>query len=557
MNQNQSQEQNLILKSIEKISAAFKDSELIEAQKSKILNKLQEELKVVCNFLHCTEDEAWIFSVMFAMSISGKETDLESLTQYLKCNPFLIVSFSPVLDSLVNKRLLIKNVGYDLKVIATRFHVSTYIFNAISLNKPIPQKDNFEDVYEVIERINEMICDRERNNLSTEDLFIEVLGLMNKEKGFPLIKKILDFNFLEDDTLLLVYLSYAFANDSNEADIERYIYYVYESMGSKIRAKKHLFSGQSRLMEEELISFVDDNFYGGKELSLTDKAIELLFTEDLKVLEKNKSFNPKHCTSLNPQKIKPVNLFFNEKEKKQLGLIEKLLVQENFEKTTQKFTNLGLPAGITILLYGDPGTGKTQIAYNLAHQTNRTLLMIDISSIRDKYVGESEKRIKQVFKTYQQAKEYYELCPILFFNEADALISKRYEINSSVDQMNNSMQNILLQELEDFTGILIGTSNLSINLDTAFERRFLYKLKFEKPDQETRKAIWKEKIADLREAEINTLARNYLLTGGQINNIARKYVLENVLNDYQPNLEMLQELCESEYFGKKDSRLGF
>ncbi|HAS40336.1 MAG TPA: hypothetical protein DCS93_07645 [Microscillaceae bacterium] len=549
---------NLVLKSIEKISLTFKDSELTDQNKHKNLNALHDEITIVKDFLHCNDDEAWLFSVMFAMSISGKDTDLDSLTQYLSCNPFLIVSLSPVLESLVSKRLLIKNTGYDMKVIATRFHVSNYIFNAISLNKPIPKNDHFEDVYEVIERINEMICEREKNNVPTEELFTETMDLLKREsKNFALVKSILDFNFYEDDTLLLVHLCHAFANDSNEADIERYIYYVYDSMGSKIRAKKNLFSGQSQLIEQELVCFVDDSFYGGKELALTDKAIDILFAEDLGALEKSKPFNPKHCIFVAPDKIKPVDLFFNEEEQKQIELFYNLLEENNFKKTIQKFENMGYTSGLTFLLYGDPGTGKTQIAYNLAKLTKRPLLLVDIASIRDKYVGESEKRVKQVFKTYKQAKDYYDKCPILFFNESDALISKRYEVSSSVDQMNNSMQNILLQELEDFEGILIATSNMNMNLDSAFERRFLYKVKFNKPDPKTRQLIWRSKLADLSPKEAQVLAQNFVLTGGQIDNVVRKYTLENILNDVSPNLEALKELCKAEYFGKRELKIGF
>jgi len=553
----QNNQNNSILPCIERIANTFKDSQLTESNKNVLLSKVKEDIKIVSQYLHCQEDESWIFAVLFAMSISGKDTDLDSFTQYLSCNPFLVVSLTPVLEKLVNKRLLIKNSGYDLKVITTRYHISSYVFNAISQAKPIPQRNQFTDVYEVIERINEMIADRERNNVSTEELMDEVKHLLIQEKRFPLVKKVLAYEFSDEDTLLLVYLCYAFANESNEADIERYIYYVYESMGSKIRAKKTLFAGQSRLMEENLVSFVDDSFYGGKELALTDKAIEHLFAEDLGVLEKAKSFYPKNFIVYTPDKIHESLLYFNPEENTHFDFIGKLLEENNFQKVLTKFEALNMPKGITVLLYGSPGTGKTQLGYNWAKTSNRNLMMVDISAIRDKYVGESEKRIKQIFKTYKQAVDYYDQCPILFFNESDALISKRYEVNSSVDQMNNSMQNILLQELEDFEGILIATSNLNKNLDNAFERRFLYKIHVEKPDTKARVKIWKNKMPQLNDTEVETLAEQFILTGGQINNITRKYLLENILNEATPNLKKIEELCEQEYFGKQDRRLGF
>ena len=119
------------------------------------------------------------------------------------------------------------------------------------------------------------------------------------------------------------------------------------------------------------------------------------------------------------------------------------------------------------------------------------------------------------------------------------------------------MQNILLQELEDFEGILIATSNMNMNLDNAFERRFLYKVKFNKPDTQTRQLIWESKIPDLSAQDTQNLAENFILTGGQIANVVRKYTLENILRDMTPNITELKELCATEYFGKKDNIIGF
>jgi SpoVK/Ycf46/Vps4 family AAA+-type ATPase len=119
------------------------------------------------------------------------------------------------------------------------------------------------------------------------------------------------------------------------------------------------------------------------------------------------------------------------------------------------------------------------------------------------------------------------------------------------------MQNILLQELEDFEGILIATSNMNMNLDNAFERRFLYKVKFNKPDTKTRELIWQAKIADLSDKDAQRLAKDFVLTGGQIANVVRKYTLENILKDAAPNIEELRELCTTEFFGKNDRLIGF
>jgi hypothetical protein len=371
-----------------------------------------------------------------------------------------------------------------------------------------------------------------------------------------MVQKMLD-GFNEDETVLLIYLAYGFVNDTMESDVERFIFYVYDSMESKVKVKKELTSGTHRLVEEDWIMFSEDGYYAGKEMTLTDKAVDYFFAEDLNNLEKYKAFQPKHFTVLMPDKVKTSPLYFNEAENKDISLIGNMLIEENYQKAIHKLKSKSVSAGITALFYGFPGTGKTQVAYNFAAQTQRVLLMVDMSTVRDKYVGESEKQVKQIFRNYKRAKSYYDKCPILFLNEADALISKRFEVDSSADQMNNTMQNILLQELEDFEGILLATSNLTINLDKAFERRFLYKVRFDKPDAKTRQLIWEAKMPELDVEQCKLLSNTYELSGGQINNVSRKYMLMHLLNDQQPNLQIIQQLCEAEYLGQQTKQVGF
>jgi SpoVK/Ycf46/Vps4 family AAA+-type ATPase len=184
-------------------------------------------------------------------------------------------------------------------------------------------------------------------------------------------------------------------------------------------------------------------------------------------------------------------------------------------------------------------------------------MIVDIAGMKDKYVGESEKRIKQLFEEYKKARAYFEQMPILLFNESDAIISKRIEVSSSVDQMNNSIQNIILQELEDFEGILFATSNMQLNLDKAFERRFLYKVNFKLPNSATRGKIWQHKLPELNLADSSHLAGKFTFSGGQIDNVARKYLLEKIIQEKAFSLDKLENLCEEELFGNQSSRIGF
>jgi len=125
--------------------------------------------------------------------------------------------------------------------------------------------------------------------------------------------------------------------------------------------------------------------------------------------------------------------------------------------------------------------------------------------------------------------------------------------------MENAMQNIILQELETLEGILIATTNLTQNLDTAFERRFLYKIKFEKPTEEARAHIWHSMIPDLSEHDIHALASKYDFSGGQIENIARHYAINTILHGSSGDvLPMLIRHCDNERLdGARSSKIGF
>ena len=146
--------------------------------------------------------------------------------------------------------------------------------------------------------------------------------------------------------------------------------------------------------------------------------------------------------------------------------------------------------------------------------------------------------------------------PILFFNEADAIFGRRNEnAEHSVDKMNNAMQNIILQEIEDLDGILIATTNLTTNLDSAFERRFLFKVEFHKPNIEIKAKIWMSMIDDLSADDAHRLASKYDFSGGQIENIARKRTIDYILTGKTATLEDLEKHCDAELFESKNNRI--
>ncbi len=173
-----------------------------------------------------------------------------------------------------------------------------------------------------------------------------------------------------------------------------------------------------------------------------------------------------------------------------------------------------------IILYGPPGTGKTMTAVSLAKSLKRPILSFDCSKILSMYVGESEKNVRKIFDDFKSISKDSRVEPILLLNEADQFLSSRVEsIGGGADKMHNQMQNIFLEQIERFEGILIATTNLLDNIDRAFSRRFNFKIEFKRPERLERKRLWQFMLpenADYEEGFNIDLLAEYRLTGGEI-----------------------------------------
>ena len=260
------------------------------------------------------------------------------------------------------------------------------------------------------------------------------------------------------------------------------------------------------------------------------------------------------------EKLTEKKLFFSKDIQRQVDELTSFMKPENFQKIQERMKEKGFRNGFACLFYGSPGTGKTETVYQLARQTKRNIMVVDVPQIKSKWVGESEKNIKALFDRYREQVKHAKQTPILLFNEADAIIGiRKNAAENAVDKMENSIQNIILQEMETLDGIMIATTNLQQNLDKAFERRFLYKIKFDKPSEEARAHIWHEMIPELSDIDVHTLAAKYDFSGGQIENIARHYAIDNILHgDSKDAMAMLISHCDNERLDNNNQRrVGF
>ena len=217
-----------------------------------------------------------------------------------------------------------------------------------------------------------------------------------------------------------------------------------------------------------------------------------------------------------------------------------------------------------IIFYGVAGTGKTMTAMSLAKTLKKPILSFDCSKILSMYIGESEKNVRKIFDDFKELSHKAKVEPILLLNEADQFLSSRVEgQGSSADKMHNQMQNIFLEQIEQFEGILIATTNLLGTIDKAFSRRFNYKIEFKKPGRKQRLRLWQFMLpegADYEESFDIKALLGYELTGGQINliikNTAYKVaVREESLFSTQDFLEEISQELGSSFEGSKS--MGF
>ena len=253
-------------------------------------------------------------------------------------------------------------------------------------------------------------------------------------------------------------------------------------------------------------------------------------------------------------------LYFSGKTQDEVNRLRQLLQDEQYQQIVARLREKNMPTGLNILLYGTAGTGKTELVQQLARETGRDIFIVDMSQIRDKYVGESEHNLARIFQTYRTYVARMKKTPILFCNECDAIFGSRLERTSgSVDKMENAMQNILLEQMEKLQGIMICTTNLTSTLDKAFERRFLLKIQLPKPNNEARKQIWATMLPKLSDEQATVLANRFEFSGGQIQNVTRKQIINSIFTGTEEmDFNRILDDCTAETMDRSNGRqIGF
>jgi hypothetical protein len=281
------------------------------------------------------------------------------------------------------------------------------------------------------------------------------------------------------------------------------------------------------------------------ELCITEEGIQELMPElSPEVLESLLEAQQITVPHRTPDRIESQSLIFDQQIQTQLRPIHKLMnpkIRERINKQLKQGQK-----GVCVLLYGYPGTGKTQFCMQLAKEHDMPVMEVNVAQIQSKWVGDSEKNARKIFRQYEKLCKQAKRDCMLLFNEADALFSKRIEVTQSVDNMHNAMKNIFLEEMENFQGILMATTNLTGNLDSAFERRFLFKVGFDRPGEVVTAKIWQQYFRGLPANDAARFARKHPFSPGEISNVQRKYIIEKALGSTKSRLVLIEEIAANE-----------
>lgn len=525
-----------------------------------LLVDIEGDLQVVSDYFSCTKSQSFIISHVFALNYKGDTVDIKDLVEHIECNPLLLLEYSSDFQELYTKGILRRERSrHRPEVFLTndQFTVDKRITEAILNNQPFPEpeKQEAETILDVLELIDALVSRKQGEGIAQRLMLFKLRSILAANKHFALLKRLDSFDLSLQDQFLFLNVLWKTLQGANAVELSSAIDSVFDRSSQKINYIQSILTASNNLISNNLLEVMESSFYGETEITIANFGIQMLKEEGVTLYKKK----IQNGNIILPADINSKALFFNKKEEELLKMLYDILDNENLKQVQSRMKAKMLPSGVTVLLHGEPGTGKTETVYQLARSTDREIFMVDISQTKSFWYGESQKIIRRLFTDYS---EYTQKCvktPIFLLNEADAVITKRKDTNSSgVAQTENAIQNIILEELENFKGIFVATTNLIQNIDPAFDRRFLFKIEFGKPNAIAKAKIWQSKLPALSLGQCELLAERFDFSGGQIDNIVRKSEMHEIINGVPVSIEQVINFCSAEQLiGGPTKKIGY
>lgn len=520
-----------------------------------------EALHYLMRRLEMTQMQVHILAcLLFHCQGLGRMCDMDDLTEYMGAHPLELCSKQGAMDALIVRGYIEQEEG---RMCNTQWTIRKEAMAALSKNEPfdvasLRAKDTSAFLAQCASAIRE---GRHHDNDGEIEKQLDWLFKLNGH--LPITHTIRRLS--EGDELLFKPLVLAASLMSAEAaiSIELDDFNMVLNVGDVRKIGRAMQKGTYPLVVKKIFEPLCSS--GG-----TAEADQWVISKDgwMELLSQNMEEvnnvlrdNEEWGRNLTPYtQIPERKLYFSGKTEEEVNRLRQLLQDDQYQQVVARLKEKNMPTGLNILLYGTPGTGKTELVQQLARETGRDIFIVDMSQIRDKWVGESEHNLARIFNTYRMYVSRLRKTPILFCNECDAIFGARLEsTRDSVDKMENALQNILLEQMEKLQGIMICTTNLTSTLDKAFERRFLLKLQLPKPSNEARKQIWATMLPKLSDEQTTVLANRFDFSGGQIQNVTRKQIINSIFSGTdEMDFNRIIDDCTAETMDRSNGRqIGF
>lgn len=515
-------------------------------------------VKVLANRMGISNYEALLFTHAYHLTLMSGSFSTSQIRDLITNDTFDQLEILELLNNLVEKELIIKMKSH----LDFEYRVPEKILLEMR-NKCKKDTRIFEvkkNLLTLSDELTGIFLMKKEQMIATDVFYKELDDFVAKNPEYKPLVLLRQNNVHQKEWVLFLVTFLSHLNGEQNANLDKVVRNFYSGFSNIYTLKASVSEKKADIVKKGLIEFEGTNFQSNNLIRVPQKIMKSLLGEQFDVVMSN-LLDPSIINDLiYPASINSKKLYYNPREHREIKTIEKVLSPEKYNVLLAELKKSGFATGICMLFHGQPGTGKTESVYQLAKKSNRPILKVDISNIRDKFVGESEKNVKAIFHRYESIRVQSERDPILLFNEADAILNKRISAKDSVSQMNNALQNIILDAMENFNGILIATTNLIPSLDKAFERRFLYKIKFLQPQETVRKEIWSQHLPSLQSEDILKVAKEYNLSGGQIENVVKKIKLDGILNNKEMDINDIIHFCKEEFINATNSngnKIGF
>lgn len=365
-----------LLQAIEHVVEVSKDSKLKAEAKAEMSN----EVRYIARRYGITERQAILFCV--CMERGPRHVDYDDLASHLDVSNIRILSYAEDIDALVRRRLLRYRDAKD----EDSFDIPQPVIKALKHNEvyELPARTGL-DCAALFEVLDQMFEDLDDDAITPNDLIAEINALFKNNPQVSFAKQVKELSRLSpQDKLLLLFFCHRLVNKDDDDIRFGQMEDCFSTSADFINAKGLLRSGEHPLMEKKLIEHrYEDGIADTTRYKLTEQT-KRTFLAEMKI----NTSEEKLSDVIKAKDLKAKEMFYVEENRKQVTELKSFLAPEKYNEIRERMQKTGFRTGFACLFYGGPGTGKTETAYQLARETGRDIMIVDLPQIKSKWVGD-------------------------------------------------------------------------------------------------------------------------------------------------------------------------